>query len=142
MNLFSNSKPLSEESDEQIRQSIREIQLKQLERLRKRSKLGAVLKPSELAAVERLEIRLFGQRSEPEESDKDDSHILSTIEDVGTHYAKSPRTIKRWISSGMPVLPGHRYDITQIDTWLLNRGKKQEADEWERVGKRYKIVYD
>lgn len=129
MNLFSDkSKPLLEQSDEEIRESIREVQLDQFKRLQERSRLGAVLKPSELAALERLELKLFGQGSESDEGDNGTSHVLDTIEAVGKHYGKSPRTVKRWIVRGMPVLPGHRYDISQIDAWLAGGQGEKEAD--------------
>ena len=130
--LAGNSKPVAEQSNEEVRKSIREVLLKQLERLRERSRLGAVLKPSELSALERLETGLLGQGSEPDQADdKGSSDIVDTIKALGKHYGKSPRTVKRWIAGGMPVLPGHRYDVSQIDAWLANGQGKKEPDHTE-----------
>jgi phage terminase Nu1 subunit (DNA packaging protein) len=94
---------------------------------------GITLKPSELTVMRSLEEEIkkeaFGQ-SQAEEKPK---RILPTLDQAALHYGKSTRTLRRWSHAGMPVLPGNRYDLDQIDLWLERKKGAIPADGGESL---------
>lgn len=103
---------------------------------------GITLRPTELTVMRNLEEELkketFGQ-GQPEEKPK---RTLPTLKETAAHYGKSVRTLRRWSRAGMPVLPGNRYDLDQIDLWLerkrgaapLDESESSPAEEGEQPG--------
>lgn len=90
---------------------------------------GITLRSTELTVMRNLEEELkketFGQ-GQPEEK-----RILPTLKETAAHYGKSVRTLRRWSRAGMPVLPGNRYDLDQIDRWLERKKGAIRLDESE-----------
>ena len=76
---------------------------------------GITLRSTELTVMRNLEEELkkevFGQGQNEERPKR----ILPTLKETAGHYGKSVRTLRRWSRAGMPVLPGNRYDLDQID---------------------------
>ena len=63
------------------------------------------------------------------------SHVVRTLAQVAKHFGRSHRTAQRWKRAGMPRLPGHGYDLGEIEGWLKTVShlgatfRQMEADE-------------
>jgi len=62
----------------------------------------------------------------------DANGIIDNVDDLAGHFGKSSRTIRRWIVSGMPMLPDGRFDILQVTAW--RRSKKGSAVSNDYLG--------
>jgi hypothetical protein len=47
--------------------------------------------------------------------------ILRSVVDVALHYGRTPRAIRNWIRAGMPRLADGRFDLAQVELWLVER---------------------
>lgn len=59
--------------------------------------------------------------------------IISTVEELGKHFGKSDRTIRRWIAAGMPVLSDGRFDLPQVAAWRKRKKGVSESRGDEKV---------
>ena len=83
----------------------------------KKIKAGEILSPAEVKSFDLLEKKLQDRSREGE-----DGSIVDSMDKVRRHFGKSLRQVQRWAVKGMPVLPGGRYDLLQIEAW---RRRKQ-----------------
>ena len=98
---------------------------------------GIALKPSELTVMRNLEQELKAETSGQGQSAEKPKRVVGTLKQTAEYYGKSVRTLRRWSRAGMPILPGNRYDLDQIDFWLDTRkgvAPAQEQDSKEAQG--------
>lgn len=95
------------------------------------------LKPSELKELAKLE----NQQEEP--------GIVDTQEQVSKVFNVSDRTVRDWVSDGMPRRSDGRYAIKDIQEWRFlknhggsgsGNGKKSKGTNWEEEYRKYKAL--
>ena len=75
----------------------------------------------------------------------------AVIVDTRVHLAKildvHPRTIKRWVDDGMPVMQGGKYNLIEIVEWCRSTNRKLFEDEetdqeinWDKENKKWRAL--
>jgi len=98
---------------------------------------GKALKPSELKELAKLE------------NQEDEPGVVNTQEQVSKVFNVSERTVREWVSDGMPKRSDGRYSIKDIQEWrfLKNHGgssagvgKRAKGSHWEEEYRKYKAL--
>lgn len=79
----------------------------------------------------------------PDQVQSEGARILYSTGALAKIMKRTERTIRDWIKSGMPVLPGGGFDLDQIEKWKRDRKKPESEDEqtseyWQTQYKKYK----
>lgn len=67
--------------------------------------------------------------AELSKQDTQGKNVVYSTGEVAKAMRRTERTVRDWIKSGMPVLPGGGYDLDAIQEWKNGKKKKHQADD-------------